>query len=416
MNRIFSWLSAVLCCVFAVSCGDESLMYRGAEYNEALLKGELMLLQLGYVVESTEASGRGFDNEELFENAFVSFNDTASLNNELVRKAGSAKRNRLELTSDVKEFEIRTYPEEVAVESVQVFSSDRSVIEVLSVKDKKVTIRTHELGDADLKVVAMGKKNILQAVYPMRVAAKVTLMFSLTAFWKGFFDDGAYVRYKVKNIPSGMKELVTEIIDSVSVIGYCEFYDFTRSRSPFVQRDTIHFDRQDRVHRFRRNRHIVVREVSDAINEMEGRVTKGNRKVIDQDGNVTYPEQEYHWIVEGVIVDFLPVCDNPYVDFDVEVRCYYSVNTADEGAGEDEGGGGGDIDDGGDEGDFHELDKTTKDYFQVHFNDFLTDSQMDSLTNDLNNQLGAVGYNAELSDEDKDSALEEINKHKNSGE
>ena len=434
MRRTYYLIGALLAVVtgLVIGCENPFDSLDLDKYGLGSVSAEIMAVQFGYETE-VEGGDRGFDHgDELFgtEN-FVSFMDTASIN--AARKMNSTMLNAdLELPDNRIEFPegnellvhfdflVQAYPNGVKVNNIKVESSDPSVLEIVRLEGKKVYAIPHMLGDVNVKVTVVGDKNTVINVYPIRIVKVVNIDFYITAFWKRYLAN-TKIRYKLCNLPPGEKELVTEVLDSVSVIGSCRYYDFTRSRNPFVAHDTIRLERHDKVDRFRKNKRKVLRDITSAIRSMRDSSILGNCYARDSVGNYLYDEtgehlleeKRYYFSVDKVILDFLVICDNPYIDFTFESKCKRTVETYD-GDGELEPEG--DIDDNGDDSDVRKLEKSEEKYFQVLLNMFLTKSQRDSLARELNEKLNASGFRDDLPDEEKDKYLEEINKHKKKGE
>ena len=411
MRRIvFNIVLPILVLFAAVSCKKPISMF--------LQGGELRVIQLGYMSE-VEGSDRDFENGDLLEGeSFIAFFDTTAKLNAMERatygidETFGNDRNRLELRSNEFELNIKTYPEDVAVNEIKITSSDPSVLEIVSVKGTSVFVRMHKLGDADVKLVVACDKNVMEAVYAIRIYTPINMNFYITPYWiQGLA--GTKLRYKVVNMPPGEKELITEVLDSVTVIGYCQYYDVREDNRLHVSRDTVTFSLQDRVDRFRKNKRKVVRNISSAMDYFNDKKTEGAVYEKDEEtGEYVTSVRDFSWNVETIHLDFMVYSDNPYLDFYFHSKCDRTVSTYDEE---------GDflseyIDDGGDESDSRELEKSEKNYFEVALNNFMSDAERDSLSRSLAKELDKLGYHPSMSDEEKDNALNEINKHKKKGD
>ena len=379
--------------------------------------GELMVVMLGYESE-VEGADREFEHGEILEGeSFIAFNDQSAYDEAAKQEEElELPRNRFEFSSEQRTMVVKTYPELAVVDDIKITSSDPEVLEIVSVEDGRATVRTHKLGDVNIHVVVRGAVNTIEQDYPVRVYYPVDLNFYITPYWlSGVFN--TRIRYKVKNMPPQVKELITEIQDSVSVVGYCTYYDFNKSRAMQVKRDTIRFRREDKVDRFRKNHRLLVRNITSAIREFSGRSVTGNRYEWNEgEGQYVLRQYEYPYSVEQVILDFNVVSTNPYVEFNFVSKCDKTFDHYNEETGEYEDiGSDGSIDDGGIDNE-RTLTKEEVAYFQVLLNTFMSEADRQKLIDDLNRQLNEMGYHEELSDEEKDRQLEEINKHKREGD
>ena len=97
-------------------------------------------------------------------------------------------------------------------------------------------MKVKALGDADLHVKVTGKNNSVEHVYPLRVIGTVDLRFRITPFW--LRKVATKVRMNTRKLPEGVKDMVMWSKDSVTVVGYCEWYDFKNTgRKLLFRRD-----------------------------------------------------------------------------------------------------------------------------------------------------------------------------------
>lgn len=378
--------------------------------------GEIMVAMLGYESE-VEGADRGFEHSELFEgdNNFIGFTDQESYDSVQDQKM-ELPRNRFEYSSEERRMVVKTYPKMAVVNKISITSSDPSILEVVSVKDGEAVIKTHKLGDVNMHIRVEGPMNVIENDYPVRVYYPVEIDFYITPYWfRGLLN--TRIRYKIVNMPPQEKELVTQVQDSVSVVGYCQYYDFNDSRSPKVIRDTVRFGMEEKVDRFRKNHRLLLRNVTSAFRHFREKHVIGNAYVWDElAGDYVLKDKEYDFSVEQVILDFNVISPNPYVDFHLVSKYDLTFDHYNEETGEIEDEGTDDpVDDGGVDNQ-QELTKEEIVYFKILLNAFMTDSERQSMIDDLNRQLDEIGFTAELSDEEKDRQLEEINKHKRDGD
>lgn len=365
-------------------------------------------IQLGYIADF-DISGRGFEHEELIgDAAFVAFFDKKTLdeakNNNVELGKGS---NRFEYSPEPRELVLKVYPKGLPFEDVELVCSEPSILKVVGIEDEVIRVRTLGLGDVELtlNVTVGGQKETL--VYPVRVVTSVDLDFYITPYWMRSLTFNL-IRYKVSGLPAQEKDLVTMVTDSVSVVGYCEYYDFEKSRNVFFRRDTVRLASKTRVDRFRWNCRKLVREISGAMRDIESRSVTGTAyKVNPLTGQNELQAHQYPFEVEQVVLDFNVVSDNPFVEFYLHTRCDKTFDTFDEDDDALE-------DDGGEEG--QELSKSEKAYFKVLLNDFRSEKERQAIIDDFNTKLRNTGYNASLSDAEKDRRLAEINQHYKDGE
>lgn len=415
MRRLFLWICPLL--LGLASCDPVSLLPQHWD-------GEILVMQFGYESkEGNAAVGRGFEHEELFQDKnFVAYYDKQSY--EEAKKQEASKDlelpyNRMEYEpSALTELMVKAYPQGVNIKKVEVTSSDESVIKVAKVEGDRVYLYTVSMGDAELTVKVTGAKNTVEAVYPMRVNIIVPVKFYITPYWSSsVFDTRVRYKYDPGHWTSQMEEMVMQVTDSVSVVGYCEYYDFNRSRQPLYKRDTIRFAQQTTIDRFRRNHRICLRNVTSAIKEFRSRQEEGNHYVKTDRGDYVLVPMKYNWTPEQVIVDINIVSDLPYIDFDLSHSCYKSFNhiVEDEKGNEICTDTDDNVDDGGVDDD-EEVNTEEVAYFSVWFNTFLSEEERSSRIDELNSTLDEYGYDHTLTDEEKDKQLEEINKHYKEGE
>ena len=411
MKRFFAYILMCLGCFLMVGC--DAIRGRLPGWG-----GEIMVVMLGYESE-VEGADREFEHGEVLEGDenFIAFNDQKAYD-EAAKQEDELElpRNRFEFSYEDRTMVVKTYPKLAVVDKITITSSDPSILEIVSVEDGKATVRTHKLGDVNIHVKVDGPENSIEQDYPVRVFYSVELDFYITPYWlSGALN--TRIRYKVKNMPPQEKELVTEIKDSVTVVGYCRYYDVRKSRQAYFDRDTVTFRVEDKVDRFRKNHRLLVRNITSAFRYFANKKIEGSVYQWDEDlQDYVIVDKNFYFSVEQVIMDFNVVSTNPYVEF-YFVSKYdktFEHYTDDDGEFIDTGSDSA-IDDGGVDNE-QKLTKEEIAYFEVLLNSFMSESERQAMIDELNRELDAIGFDAELSDEEKDRQLEEINKHKKGDE
>ena len=370
--------------------------------------GDLLSIMLGYESE-VEGADREFEHGEIFEGeSFISFVDKASFESaHELKDTFDLPDNHLEYADHSRKLLVKTYPELARVSGIRLKSSDPSILEIISVEGNEITYQTRQVGDVVLTLEVDGPVDTKVLEYPVRIYFPVDVNFYITPYWAHSIFN-TRLRYKVSQIPKGVGEMIASIQDSVTVCGYCQYYDFNKSRSPFYKRDTIRLSRQDQVNRYKKNKKVLIRNITSAIREMEDRYVIGNAYVYNEATEKdTLVERPYYYSVEQVILDFNIVTPNPYIEFHYITKY---TKTFEHYQDTDD-----DIDDGGveDAGDMAELEVN---YFTVLLNFFTSESDREQMLADLNRELAEVGYDDSLTEEEKDASIAEINKHKKKGE
>lgn len=407
MRKIFSILAAAAAVLPAlVSCGEMGLS----------LGGSATLIQLGYATE-LDMTGRGFEHEELFDNGtFMPFFDvetmerTVSFGEDLPETA-----NLFEYSEGERELQLRVYPKGLEYDDVTLVSSEPGILEVKKIDGERITVLTHGVGEVTLTLGLSTSNSTEKLVYNLQVVTNVEMDFYITPYWLSDVFN-TRLRYKIRTLPALENDLVTMVTDSVTVIGYCEYYDVEKSRLPRVKRDTVTLRSKTEVDRFRKNKRKLIRNITEAKAQIDSACVMGTAYEWDplKQDYVVKP-RAYYYIVEQVLLDYCVVTENPYVRFVFNSRCDKTTDTYDEETGERyDSGTDAPEDDGGTDG--AELSSSEKAYFTVLLNDFLSEDERRSRADELNRWMKEVGYDESLSEEEKDRCLDEINKHYNSNE
>ena len=336
-------------------------------------------------------------------------------------------RNKFEYTQDAVRFEVHPSPTSgVTVTDIVATSSDTSVVRIVSTDTEAVTVEVKTLGDVDIYVKVSTKKNYVEHVYPIRVVGTVDLRFRITPFW--LRKVATKIRMNTRSLPEGVKDMLMWTKDSVTVVGYCEWYDFENfGREPQVIRDTTTYPMEEFWCHYKKWTLYMLRDITDAIRKysemsIEGtkivtrEVPDGNGAMVTKTDTVKY---EYQYIPEEVILSYLAVTDNPFIEFVSTIKCKKTFDTFPEGEEPDDWYE--ESDDIGDEvedpsiaeddEEETELERQTKNYFKVEINDFMTKHQRDSVQRRVAEMKKAVGFDEDLSEEEKDKATERCNKY-----
>lgn len=401
MKKFFFFLGLSLLVTGVSSCN-------GTPPPLVLYDGTIYTALLGYESE-VEGSGRGFEHDDFFQGEhFIPFVDKESM--ERAKEGGVQKeegygaelpKNRLEFSEDNRELVVKVYPRQEDFRSFELTSSDKSIIEVISISGNKAVVRTHDLGEATLRMKVHGAKNDITAEIPMMVVTTVDVNLYITPFWEKKTSTNR-IRYKVCSKPSFLGDMVYQVMDSVRVVAKCSYYDFRIDRSERIIRDTVKLPFDEFYDRYHKNTRLRLRNLSNTFSSIRKRTHEGTR--YSGDDIVKY---KYKFDVEQVILDFFMVCESPYVDFAIVTKSE-SDSDDDRPSGKKVG------EDYMDDGIDTESILAENDVFRfvVLLNSFAGDSEKQALAADLQRKLEDLNYNAELSEEEKNKRIEELNKHK----
>lgn len=419
MLRRLSPLVALLLFFLLASCNGEKFE----------LPLQISLVQLGYEQDNSENSDR-FDEGQVAGSFFVAFNDK-----EVIESGKDMSKedfggmsflpSRYEAKEDISTLQVRVYPNNAKVDHIKLVSSNPEVMEIVSVKGKDVEVRCHNLGETTLTVTVQGALNTVQVEYPIRVVSKVDIDFYITKYWFGAIN--TRLRCHPTSLPFGRTSVATMMKDSISVVGYCEYYDFKKyGRQMLVKRDTITFPAEEKSVLLSLRRKTYIRNITSAVREFKwNRKELGSKITVHSDGTRDTLSCYFSYVVEQVILDFEVYGADPYMEFHFNSMYDRTTDVAvvDEKTGEPTG----EIEDSGtdenEEFDFASTDDSGRikreesAYFVIRLNDFLSDEERDKACNDFRDRLDELNYDEDkLSDEEKDKALEEIDKHKNDDE
>lgn len=378
------------------------------------VSAEIRLVQLGEVKE-IEGKDRDFEHEDhIGGEQFIAYTDSSSI--KMASQYDTTRAfagNLYEFHDGAKELQVRVYPSGVKVNSMKLESSDPSILQVKELDGQNFVMSARNLGDVVLKLTVEGDKNTVVAYYPVRVITEIEITFYIHPFWlQNFGVNQSRIWYKLGKPNFFLDDLVVATSDSVSVVGVCEYYDFRRSRLPLVARDTVTYRRKDKIEIYDYWKREVVRNITSTVREFNNRYTPGNY-IETVNHQPIYIDYNYPWMVEQIQCHFKVWSSNPYIQFSYVTKCKTKHDTWDEYELEEEDKA---YYDGGNDADMRRLEKSEKAYFSVLVNPFMTQSEKDSLTIKLNEDLKRFGYKPDLSDEQKQNCIDEINKHKNDDE
>lgn len=409
-------------CLAAVFSGCDRL-----DLSEGVTQNRLINdFQLGYTAKASKLAkmlGISADQYTTFnsEEAYKMLEQSGTLEEDVVL------RNKFEYVDEEVFFEIKTNPEKrVTVKDVIATSSDTTVIKILGTTTEGVRALVKDLGDADIYVQVVGGKNTVEHNFPLRVVGTIDLRFRITPFW--LRKVATKIRMNTRKLPAGVKDMVMWSKDSVTVIGYCEFYDFAKyGKNTLVMRDTTTYPTKEFLCHYKKYKYYMLRNITDAIRKYSDRTVEGTRIVETtyntNEGTVATRydtvKYDYPFIPEQVILTYVAICDNPFIEFLATVRCKKTFDVYEEGkepadwSEESDDIGDGPVDDPSEEDDDEETeeDKITQNYFKVQLNDFLTEHQRDSLRQRVTDLKKKYNYDENLSEDEKDKAMERINEH-----
>lgn len=401
------------------------------ELSEGGLSGGRRLddFQLGYVYRSSKLKEMSGGTTDAAFAAFIPRDMYDSMAASGTLPEGAVRRNRYEFPDGKAALELKVTPATgVRVDGVTASSSDTMVARIVSASASSVVVDFRKLGDTDITVCVDGGGNSVTKVFPLRVVGSVDLRFRITPFW--LRQVSMRIRLSVRHMPKGLSDLVLMSRDSVTVVGYCEYYDFERhGRTPQVRRDTVTYSPRRFVCHYKRNAYYLLRDITGAMRDLSDKYVTGSRivtaQVVDESGKVRTQQDtvpyRYYYVPESVLLDYTTVCDNPYVEFLVSVRSRKTTKTLSggkKGDWRDDDGDTGqgtvidDEDEDEDEGEAGEDDeRETKRYFNVVLYDFLTQSEREAMTREVEDLKRRYNYNDGLTEEQKDRAMEDINRN-----
>lgn len=409
MLRLFKYIVLLFLAGFlAVSCDKFGIGGGGIGVG-----GKITTFELGYTTRASK-----FEKMlGLAEDTYVPFTSLEAydmIKDTELYEEGMTLRNRFEYNKKELELTLKVYPSNSAsVKQIIATSSDTTVMRILGTSMNGIKVCMGDLGDTEITVKVVGKDNEITQVFPLRVIGTVDLQFRITAFW--LRKVSTKIRMGTKKLPPGVGDMVMWSKDSVTVIGYCGYYDLKKYGSREIAvRDTITYSMKEFWCRYKKGHYYLLRDITPSVRDFDGMYVQGTKLQGGGGSSVQYDTvpHRYPFSIEQVILSYYAICDNPFIEFVSTIKCNKSFNhvSGSEKYPEADGEGPGTIvidDDNEDDED----DKEAVNYFAVTINDFMTQRQKDSLMNIVTETKRKYNYNEKLSEQQKDEAMERINKN-----
>ena len=272
-------------------------------------------------------------------------------------------------------------PADACIRSISVTSSDTTVVSVSKgTVPLGFRVKINGVGECDLRMRAVGNSTEERS-YHLKVTEELTLKVYMDPFWMNNLT--ARIKYRCKSLPRGVDRLFLNVRDSVTVIGQARVMDQRKGDTSYrTLSDTTVYPLRQHTDRFRKNRRVLLRNVSDAVRKYNldkraesfirvsgyGAAGPGTRYV-RQDGK-WYAVEEAPFECRQVRLSMDILSDSPYLLFNVVMKKSQTPSSSDD----DEE----DYDD-SDSGNDDEL----KDYFVVQFNENISAAGRDSLSRQL---------------------------------
>ena len=384
---------------------------------------EIRAISIGYDADNEDMSSR-FEDDRFSDKMFSAFNAQSDIDaaKEYSGKGFEVETSRFNYQSEAT-FRIRTIPENAMVRDVAISSTNKDVLEVVKVEGKDVTVRLHDVGETRLLLTVKGAFNELSNEYPLRIVTPVNVDFYITPYWLGCLN--TRLRVKATTLPMGLKSCAATYQDSVTVVGYCEYYDiYNHGTTPKVKRDSIRFGFEEQVVLLKKNSKRCIRNITSAIRKIrKDWHVDGSRIIVNEYGRRDTVAYRYGFVVEQVILDFNVFGANPYYEyyFTSKYDRTSDVIVVDEETGEETGeirdGGTDEEEDYDEEKDNNEIKREDKAFFVIRLNDFMSQAERDRLSLDFRRQLDEIDYDdSRLTDEEKERRLKDIEDKKKNGE
>lgn len=272
-------------------------------------------------------------------------------------------------------------PSDAYVKTVSVTSSDTSVVSVSKgTLPMGFRVRINGVGECDLRMHAVGNQEV-DRTYHLKVTEELTLKIYMDPFWMNNLT--ARIKYRCKSLPRGVDRMFLNVRDSVTVIGQARMMDQRRGETSYrTVSDTTVYPLHQHTDRFRKDRRVILRNVSDAVRKYNH--DKKGKSYIRVSGygaagsGVGYVQQDGQWYAveeapyecRQVRLSMDVLSDSPYLLFNIVMKRSQTPSSSDEDE-EDT--------DNSDTGD----DKELKDYFVIQFNENMSVSARDSLSRRL---------------------------------
>lgn len=272
-------------------------------------------------------------------------------------------------------------PSDAYLQSVSVTSSDTSVVSVSKgTVPMGFRVKINGVGECDLRMTAVGNET-LRRTYHMKVTEELTLKIYMDPFWMNNLT--ARIKYRCKSLPRGIDRMFLNVRDSVTVIGQARVMDQRRGDSDYrIVSDTTVYRLREHTDRFRKNRRVILRNVSDAVRKynavkkessyirVSGYGSEGaGKRYVQQDGK-WFVVEDAPYECRQVRLGLDVISDSPYLLFNVVMKKSQTPSSSDE-----------DEEDSDDSPDTD--DEELKDYFVIQFNENMKPSDRDSLSRRL---------------------------------
>lgn len=413
MKRTLFWALLPVAMLLA-SCDDQLAKYA----NLIPKNGEMYAFQIGYDEYNTGSEYEELNQSKTSYHAFMSveqMEQAAEYGSDMYDAMfGKGDGNYYPYSKETEgkgSFFVKVYPEETAVQNVSVSSSDESILKVTGVEGKTISFVAKTLGDVDLTVTVVGDKNTMTQTFPISVISECDLEFFIPPYWRMDEDQAGFIvelRCRAAKLPYGFEsDIPIEYRDSLTVCASCTYYTYDEDKDYFtkhVLKDTIRHESETAVKLFHSGRMNFIRDITRPICNMQRKFIKSKHRNANT-GEVE--DYEYHYVVENVIVDFCFVSGNPWIDFAFAKKIwthpgqYHATPTIlyDIPKGKD----------------FKYIESFNKDLvvdFSESTDPYVTIRPSSGSKNEadkLQQRLDDMNYSPDLSEEEKDSALDKIN-------
>lgn len=258
-------------------------------------------------------------------------------------------------------------PADAYIQSISVTSSDTTVVSVSKgTVPMGFKVKVNGVGECDLRMRAIGNRTE-DRVYHLKVTQKLTLKVYMDPFWMNNLT--ARIKYRCQSLPRGVDRMDLLVRDSVTVIGQAKVMDQRMGETTYHEiSDTTSYPLRQHTDKFKKNRRVLLRNVSDAVRKYN--VDKTAQSYIRVSGygaagsGVRYVQQDGKWYrveespfeCKQVRLGLDILSDSPYLLFNVVMKKSQTPSSTDEDEEDTD-----DTD--------SENDEELKDYFVVEFLD-----------------------------------------------
>lgn len=394
MKRIIPFIVSSVVCATAVYSCDRILNPFDTEYGGELGIGDkdISYIELGYPRDMEDYTGgkkkkgkTDYDDLVMLIDS-VRFASIGYSGSEGVDPSSLDRSNAIDYDWGEMEMVAVYRPSDAYVKSVSVTSSDTSVVSVSrGTVPMGFRVRINGVGECDLRMRAVGNETVDRS-YHLKVTEKLTLKIYMDPFWMN--NVTARIKYRCKSLPRGVDRMYLNVRDSVTVIGKATAMDQRAGDTGYrTVYDTTAYRLRQHTDKFRKNRRVILRNVSDAVRKynldkravsyvrVAGYGSEGaGRTYVKHEGN-WYVVEERPFECAQVRLSMDVVSDNPYLLFDIVMKKSQTPSSSDDD--EEDTDDGGNTDDG-------EL----KGRFAVEFNENMSAASRDSLSRRLHELVG----------------------------